>query len=541
MLCVTGCDNGQNEADKQTRADLTEAQQKTSEGDTVTANAKLTSAAGNAAASAGLRASAKASLAQAEFEAGQNIVAKIDMMERDLSRVAFEIGQLANQIRISSAEVTSSREYDPKPAKDAINSAIADAQGGPDKPAWFTQGNAVLPTLTAANDQVVKLQADLSQKQDQVKNLTQQRGVLLDQAEQATAQVDQLKGNQALDVFKRASDLRRQAGEISVQIDTLQNDIATVQDNLSVAQAQQAAASDAVTQLKDQIATLDKTWAEVDAKAADHQKLAADILGGASASAAAGSSAGGSITQKAAEWSRLTKEIRDMRNDAEAKLGDAARSFDDARKAADELRKDLSDQITDPKNTGRPEIAAWENARLAMDPAQFRLQFATAQRALGELHLSEATSAGIRASVVASLQSALEGTSLRVPPELLAGDLSTERSNALKSADAALHESDDSLENIINGRSDIKNIATTAKIARALTLYDWSQVSRQMGNPADAKAHLTAATEARNSAAEDNAIIPAMPAELGPIPTKPSADSAQADATTQPATAPAVQ
>jgi hypothetical protein len=167
-------------------------------------------------------------------------------------------------------------------------------------------------------------------------------------------------------------------------------------------------------------------------------------------------------------------------------------------------------------------------------------EFKVAERALGELHLSEASSAARRASVVATLQAALEGTSLRIPPELLGGDPNAERTNALKSADAALRESDESLENIINGRSDIRAMEGTAKVARALTLYDWSQVARLMGDEPEAKKRLLAATEARNSAAESNMMIPAMPPELGPLPTK-AGDNAQADATTQPATAPAAQ
>src|SRR5262249_6857156 len=91
LLVVAGCDNDQNKADRETRAGLTEAQAKIAQGAADGAAPQLTQAAGNAAASAALRASAKGALAQSELEAAQKLVAGVDKSEIELARVAFEI------------------------------------------------------------------------------------------------------------------------------------------------------------------------------------------------------------------------------------------------------------------------------------------------------------------------------------------------------------------------------------------------------------------------------------------------------------------
>ena len=57
------------------------------------------------------------------------------------------------------------RKGDPKTARAALDQKIAEAQGGPDKPAWFTFDKSQIPTLAASTQNISKLQGEIAQKQ----------------------------------------------------------------------------------------------------------------------------------------------------------------------------------------------------------------------------------------------------------------------------------------------------------------------------------------------------------------------------------------
>jgi hypothetical protein len=542
-----GCDTAQNEADKEVRSTIQEARDARAEGNADAAQQKLTAAAGNAEASDAAKAAAKAALAQAELSNAREVVHKINEAELQLARVGWEIVQLSQQIHSSSVSVEGYQKYEPKVVREAIAQRIAEAQGGADKPAWFTHGNSVIPTLAAVRQEISRLEGELAQKQEQVKTLTQQREQAVDAAEKAAAA--DVQGKQGLDAFKQAADLRKKAGDTAIEIDKVQHDINRLQQDLSVAQAQQKAVNDVVAQLNDQLKTVDSAWQDMTKQMTAQQALMGQVLGTAVTPSenppAIAPIDVRTVAAKAGEMERIVQQVDQLRDQAKTLLDSAAGHYEEAYRAAESASGALATRISDPKNNGRPEIEAWKTMQQVMEPARYRLQQAIVKRALGEMLASQGSSVGVRISAAENLASAINGTSLTVPPQLQPGTLTDARNQVLTAAEAAYKESDDLLAQIVEGRVMNADVQTVAQVERALTLYGLAQVYKQLGNGQEAANKLETAKQQRNLAwAKNKSLVPAMPSELGEPPapapeptetTQPSPEATPEGATTEPA------
>lgn len=517
-MFLPGCDNQQNQADKQVQQELAQARLlllSAKPGDADQAYQKLQEAAANAAASDDVRAAAKAALAQAELDMAQSFMRQLERAEMDLARVVWEISQLAEQIRTCGSIVSGYLKYDPQPARQNVADRIAQVQGGPGKPEWIRHDNAVIPTLSAVRQEISRLEGQIASTQEQIRTLSEQRSRLLEQAEQAAAQAERLKGDQALEVFKRSSDLRRQAGDLAVEIDKLQSQARRLQNDLAIAQGQQAVLNEVIEQLEHQAATQQTAWKHVDQQIAAQRALAWQILGaGESTGGASGPAASGTIVQKSAEMSRLAGQVQQLRSQALLNASNAARLFEEAYRAADQFRISMERQISDPRNIGRPEADAWKRMVASLNPAQFRLQQAAAQRAVGDLHASAAASLGRRIALRQLLKLALAELNLPMPAEIADDTLDQARTQALEQAGSAYRDSDELLTNVAEGQTS-EQLQATAMISRALTLYAWAQLDRQAGDQTQASEKIQQAIQQRNLAAERNFPLPALPAELG--------------------------
>lgn len=519
-----GCDNAQNEADKRVISQLQDARRSASTGnptDFEYARKQLDLAAGDGSVSDGLRAEARAAVGRAEMRTAESYIRQIERLELESARLVSEIAALTEQIRGTSTTVSGYRQFDPKPTLDAIAEKIATAEGGADKPAWISNGTVSIPSLAAVKQELARLDGQVSQKQSEVAALTGQRTTLLDQAEKAIADAEQLKGSQSVEAFKKGSELRKQAGDLAVQIEKAQADTTRLKAAIATAQLQQSAATDTITQLKDQSATLQKSWTDMDGRAAAQRKLAGEILGSSGtafpgAGDAPKATAGGNIAQKAIELARLTTESRKLRESAQASLTNAAKSFAEADRAAGSAVKALKDlSVNHPTH---PQKAAWDQMQKVIDPMQYRLEQAGAQRAIGALANSDAAGIASRISLANSLQQALGGTELSVPTGIVDTSSSEAYKSALGMADLAFKEADALLEGINEGLA-LESIKNDALIGRALTNYGWAQVARQLNDKASADKRIALAKEFRDLVAEKLAdkqgALPAMPAELG--------------------------
>jgi hypothetical protein len=509
-------------ADKKVRATLAQARQAAVTGTPAETLQLLSTAASTEGASDGMIAVAKGAQAQNELEQANRIILDIERKEMELRRVVFEITQLAVQIRASGSAADGYRQFDPKAAREKIAEKIAEAQGGPGKPTWFTHGNSTIPTLSAIKQDVSRLEGEITQLQEQIKNVTSQRDAFMDDAEKASAQAEQLKGREAVDVFKKSSDLRKQAGEKSIELDKLTSQLARLERDLSIAKGQESILNEVVAGLQAQSSQLEAGWKQVDTHIARQKQLAAEILGTASATSDPTASADPKskpIADKAVELDQLVKELETLRGEALPLLDSAIKHFSDAYEKATAYSSMLQGLLTDPKNENRPERVAWEGSKNAIAPFQYRFQQAGAQRVLGTLHASHATSLANRISLRDMANEGFKLAGLTVPPSINDPSLQEKLQKALGLADEAYKESDELLTNIVDGQA-AESLRANARLSRAITLYDWSVVERMVKKDESANAHVTAAKADRDFAAEFGLPIPAMPVELGPPPKK---------------------
>jgi hypothetical protein len=538
IILLVGCDQGG--GDRQAREDVRKSHELalagTEEANTE-AKQRLELAAGNNEASPAVQANAKSLLAQLELDAARTAQRSIDQKMMDVSRAVADITQLAQQIATTNALVAGYQQYDPRPTLEAIEKSIADATGGPDKPAWFTHEDTTINTLTVLREQITKLEAEIAALQAKLDELGQQRTAVLAEADQASRAAEGNAAEQTLDAFKRASELRKQAADLAVEIDRTQAAMVPLRNDLAVAQSQAQVIEGLIADLRQRAQAQTQGWQMIQQQMAAQTGLSRSILQGAGGGAGGASTApiGGAISDKAAQLGKILEEIKTLREDAVTNARNAAEHYGQAVTQAESLRQSLSQRIGDPKNEGRSEIKSWTTMRDVMHPATFRLHQAAALRTLASLQGSEATEHTMRIELRNLLVPILEAAGLQMPDALQAPNLERDREQTLTAANEAYKEADELLQNITEGQAQ-PEVQNAAYVARILTLYGWSQLNRANGDERGAQERLELAREIKNAATERQIALPALPEGLGGAPaTAPAA----ADPATAPATAPA--
>lgn len=524
MLCA-GCDDSQ--ADKNVRQTLADARllSKT-DPNPEAAKAKYIEAASISDASNIAKTEAQAAKAYAELDSAIELSRQIDQKNIELSRIEWGIVELAQQIRSSNSARAGYQKFDPKPIKDAIEAKLAEARGGANQPAWFAHASASVPTLATVNADITKLEGELNQKKTELDSLVASRTKSIEQSELAATKGRDLKGQEALAVYTEESNFRKLAGQTSVQIDGLKNQIGRLEKQLAVAKGQQTIVNEVITQLQEQITQVDAAWKSYESQASAHQQLSARILGTPVSGEQPAGAVGGTISQKAAEADRIGKEIEQLRSNAISSANNAAEAFAQAFNTAKAAKAELDSRAS--AEGSRPEAAAWRGLGEVLNPFQYLLRQARAQRVLGELYSNEAASASARLEARDAVQTALEGTGLSVPAALGGADLATARTTALTNANKAYEASEGFLVTLTeSGTAQLKG---AAYVNRALSFYGWAMVARQSKNEKAADQYITSAKAARDEAFNNNFPLPTLPGELG-APPKPTTTPAPTEST----------
>ncbi len=525
------------------------------------AGTSLENIAKSSSTSPAAKSQAAAMLAQQRVNVANELIQKIDLAELKLGAVASQVDQLTVQLDSGNTLVTDYSKYDPAPARSQILAQIAEAQGTPEKLTWFTNNGVTIPTLSVVKQTISQQQSDLAKLEDEAKSLGDQRKVLLTEADAAAQSADSTKGDQSVNEFKRASDLKKKAAGLYTQLDQTKAKMVPIQHDLEVAQTQQGVLEDVVKQLNSQLSELDRGWKSIREQLDAQQALARQIVGSSGETAATSmaspaspattpavdgapsvesglTDSGATIAAKAATILKMATDIDKMRGEAQSNLDDAAKYYNDATKAAAELSGDLGQKMSAPANVNRPERLVWENLRSAIDPAAYKVREAAAQRMLGALYLSAATSLNNRINLAASVSPVIERAGASTPAELRPDDLAKNATQALNLAEAAYKNSDELLGLVIDGQTFDKSTRESAIVERVLTLYGASQVAKLNANPKEAKAFLESAIQNRNEAAEANTYIPPLPAEMGTPPKAAALSTAPATEAALPATEP---
>lgn len=458
---------------------------------------------------------------QMHVDLAQALMREIDRSELELSRVAFDLGQLAMQLETGSVMVTGYAKYDPAAVQKTIAQQIVDAQGGPDKLTWEFQ-SLQMPTIEAAKQSITRLEADLAKLNEQAQTLTAQRDAALKDAEAAAKSSDEKKGRESVEEFKRATMLRKTAGDLFTQMEETNARMIPLQRDLAVAQGQLQVLDEVVKQLQAQQVALDTGWKSMQEQIAVQNQLAKKIVGTEGAASAAPPStgpamSGASVAEKAAEINDFATKLKAARAEAQSHLDDAAKQFNDAYKSADELRRDLAEKIAAIPDPNRADAKALKAAQDIMNPQVYRLREGATRRLMGALYSSDAQSILNRLNLQASVAPIIDRAGAPVPAILRPGNLANDLKTALGDADEAFKSADETLNNVREGVS-AKETKDAATVEQILTNYGWAQVLKANSDAKGAQEKLEKAIALRDAAAEQKIRLPALPAELGPTP-----------------------
>jgi hypothetical protein len=561
VLCLTsftgsltgGC--GAASADAQAQDDVAKARVAAARGDEGVAQAVqiLQDAAKQTDTSDTVSAQTKAALGEAQYNAAMGALQTVDANAVKAARLTLEIGSLARQLSVGGALIDGYRKSDPKPVRASIDQKIAEAQGGPDKPAWFTSDKSQIPTLSAVTQNISRLQGTITQMQGQIKQLDDQRNALLIQADEAAKASAKQTGQQAVDSYKKSSDLRKQAADLATQTETLKARIVPMEKDLAVAQGQQAVLNNAIAEFKKQADLLDQHWKTVQTQIAAQQELAKQIASGAGASApstqgAEGSeTAGKSIAEKAAALKQLVSDSDKLRDAAIDNLTAASSSFDQAFTTAQTARTQLG-QMAQNEAIKLNSEASFKAQMDATNPMFYKLRRAAAEQAIGDALVKHAAGLTSRVNVSELLAAAVAATGVEAPKELLDTNLPKQQREAVERADAAYTAAEGLLLDIIDSARQTteleKQTVKAAQIAQIFARWGHMQTALLAGNVDKAREFEQHAEESVKAAAQiEGARLPLLPGNLAaalPGPAAPSTQPSTAPSDTTPA-APATQ
>ena len=538
-FALTGCDTPEHQTDRQVQSDIDAARTAHMRGDSsarAQAQVALEKAASHAGVSSETRVNAKSGLAQVELESAADDIEMIDRDTLAAGQLIHQISELAQQIQQTHAATVAYDKYDPKPAHDAIAATIAAVQGDANKPDWIKDGSTSIPSLSAVKEEISRLEGLIATQRDQQKSLEDRRAQMLGDADAALRSSDAAKGQQSVDEFKRASDLRMQSGELAVQIEKTQADTRPLEAQLKVAQGQQSILEDAVKQLQDQSEALDAGWKSLTEALGGQSTLVKQILSpnGNTAPPAAKTdtttvlfaAAGASLSEKADALSKLQDDLKNRRTTVEATLRDSIQHYVEAATAAQDVYAKYDTKIKDPSNSTREESVAWTDLQKLYNPANFKLDAATAQRQLATVYASEVFNIVSRQQMIAGVTQALTGTGLEMPASLNDPGLDAQKTAAATSAKEAYATAQTTIETLTSGTAPAP-IPSIAKVEDIFTLYGQVQLARSVGDAGAAKDKLDAAVAARDTAIDSNLALPMLPPELKPA-AKPVAPAATA-------------
>jgi hypothetical protein len=537
---VLGCDDSLGN-DKQVRRAIVEARQASAKGDDAgqkDALEMLREAAGNTGASPAASAQAKASLAAAEVADASRLMQIVDANNREISRLVYEINILGGHIANSNIKTDRYRGLEPTAAREEAKKRIAEIQGSDGKGSWITAENASVPTLAAVKQDVSRLQGEISKRQEEIKQLEQQRIAASAEADKLREAAEQAAGPKRVEVVKAAAAKAQEAGNLATQIEVVQAGIVPFERDLAVAQAHQAAATTAIDSFKKQLESLENGWKAVSQQVATQGQIAQNVLGAAGATATPGTdgapAVANSINEKAAQLRDLVQQTTATFNEADSRLDSAITNYAAAVTAAGNLSSEVQKK-REGVDRNSPYYKAFDELMLTVNPNVYKLGQAEANQVRATINASQAISLLGQQRMIDTLQPILAAAKLEMPQSIDAQAVPAELERTTKQANATYDAASELFLDVSNAAPDTTSAKKAAYVGRIFSLYGKVMLARATGQANEAAQFLQEAKEAQKVALENNAPLPAMPVELIVIPTTRPTTAP----TTGPATAPA--
>lgn len=542
---TAGCDSAANQSDRSAAAQVADARDALAKGsDPAQAQQLLESAAGSAT-DATTKVQAKSLLGQVLMRDARDLSWEVDRLDRDAQRLCTEITQLSGQVQLSAQLAQGYAQLNPQPVIDSLRSRADEARGGADRPVWFDSDGVKFPSLTAAAQQISKLEGEIAAKQEEIRQLDSQRVAALKVAEDSAAEAEQASGRAAVDAFARSSNARRQASDLGTQIEMVNADLRPLQEQLAIANAQKQYVGNAAAQLEEQSKLLQQGWETIQKSGAQQLELARRITSEAGKGVALQPIEGvqvqalpaASMEEKAAKLAEIVAQADENRSKLVELLGEAAKHLGDAAQAAVSERGELQRVEGEYPSAPTGQRAAWKATRNALSPGMYQVDQAEAFRMLGATHQNHAFMLQARIKAAEAARTALEAAKLPVPAPLQNGALMEKYTTAMKEADAAYKEADDLLDSVVKGNAELDNdraAVAAARPQRLYGLYRWAGLAADMGDAEAAKAHMESAKNEIADAVSQQVRLPRLPQELQAM-----VDEATKASATPPATPPA--
>ncbi|HEY8669156.1 MAG TPA: hypothetical protein VIL86_21080 [Tepidisphaeraceae bacterium] len=566
-LTIGGCEKVESEsarADKRVAQHIRKGEQSLNVGvadekSVRAAEDALAQAVGEKTASSMTKARANSLLGQAQFEQAKLLIRQIDHNETEIAGVVWEIGRQASTIESASAVIEAMNKRNPAPTLEAVDKQKKKAEGGADEPLWAEKTS--IPTLSAAKQEISKLEGQIATRSDQVKTLSQGRMAAIDESEKLMKQSQAEKGQKSVDLYKQGADARKNSEDLQRQVDAEKAALVPLQRDLDVLKGQEKVLTEAVQQFDGQAKEITGNWDDTKKQIeAQQATIKAIVDGGESATTEPDNvSKVESMTQKLAKLTKLAADTTELRKDAIDLLEKASGNYDSAHGAAEQLTKELQAKMANTDNAQVPQQAAWKNMREVYNPLGFRLKDAVVQHALANLQADAANCLEARLKLGKLAAPILEKASVTVPEGLKGGSLDEGIKEYRDGAAKAFGKATDYLDTVAEAGTASPQMKMSANVERVSAYYGWSQLEQATGGK-DVATYLAKAKDVMNSQVvanlEEGQSMPVLPAEIAPTPKavkapatpeatpttgESPATAPSEEAATQPATAPATE
>ncbi len=469
MLGLVGCEKLQSSSVEADRAAVA-----------AIAKGQLDAAAAEKGASPAIRTTVRANQSTQRYAEG--VVAYSNVLDARLNatRLGWQATRLASMASQNLDSAHDLSQYDPAPSLLKADEVIGSIRGASDK-MTHTVAGVDMPTLTAVEANIEKLNADIGTVEKQVAELKVEQQQLSQKSQDAQARARDLKGQPAVDAYKQAADATKQASDTAVKIELAQAKLVPLQQDLAVAQEQKTVLTASVAQVDSLKAKLNEGWDAIGTEKGTRTKIAETLIG------------------KSPERNRVNlvttvKDIEAVGRDGEKEIGKSEIAFKGAVDSAHEASaasalaaKRAGDLLAGSRGTSQEVV--FKAMQGTFSPNSLKANEAVADYSLARVYADQASLLKTREGALNELASTAGRVNYSVPTDLPAAkQIATDQKEAAGKAAASLKRADENLsaldQLLQSGAGDIKQ---TVAVGRMMTLLSASEVARDMGNNEKAK------------------------------------------------------
>jgi hypothetical protein len=363
---LAGCggaqaDNGAAEAQ------LTQANQEFTANQIDAALSDSTAAAALQNISPDVAARAQSLVGELKLVQGRELLAKAQDVEISANRLLSDLRLSVSRLQAMQAQIQADAGLDPTETINLLHQRIAEAQGGEGQSQWPAPGvqsdstdATTLSTLASLQDQITRLQGQISDNRTQASGLGDQRKEVLEQADLLQQKSLADTGKQSVDDVAAAAEQRRQAADLAISIDKLDSTVVQLQADLANLQVQQTGVQQVIADYNKQIDDLNLAWQSAQQDIQRQKEALVALIGPASTDPSAPNTEPATIVDQCVELKQVIASSRDLRNHAGTDLNDAFTAFKSAANFGGSLGGQFAGQLSSDRTSPMETLAIQE-------------------------------------------------------------------------------------------------------------------------------------------------------------------------------------